>query len=68
MSLVFSFVWLAMNSSVSFWIALFDYFPLVINVFFYCYFRIIRRFMLRSKNELNTGIVQHLTGFQIWVK
>jgi len=56
MSSVFSFGWLAVNSSVSFWIAFFNYFPLVIDVFFYCYFRITRRFMLRSKNELNIFI------------
>ena len=36
------------DSSVSFWITFFDYFPLVISVFFYDYFRITRCFMLRS--------------------
>ena len=37
----------------NFWIAFFNYFPLVISVFFCCCFRITRRFMLRRRNELN---------------
>jgi len=48
---VSSFAWLDMNSSVNFWITFFGYFPFVISVFFYGYFRIIRCFMLRSKTN-----------------
>jgi len=46
-----SFVWLDLDSSINFGITFFGYFPLVICVFFYDYFRITRCFMLRSKTN-----------------
>jgi len=45
------FVRLVLDSSVSFWITLLNYFPLVISVFFYDYFRVPKCFMLRSETN-----------------
>ena len=45
---------LAANSSVNFWVAFLCYLSSIIKVFFHCYFRITRRSMLRSQDELNT--------------
>jgi len=51
--LISNFVWLVMNSSVSSGLFPSIYFSSVIEVFFRCYFRIIRHSMLRSQDELN---------------
>jgi len=53
--LISNFVWLVMNSSVSSGLFPSIYFSSVIEVFFRCYFRIIRHSMMRSQDELNNG-------------
>ena len=52
---VFSFVWLVVISTLSSSLFSSIYFSSVIEFFFRCYFRITRRFMLRSQHELNTS-------------
>jgi len=52
---VFSFIWLVVISSLSSSLFSSIYFSSVIEVLFRCYFRITRRSMLRSQDELNTS-------------
>jgi len=53
--LISNFVGLVVNSSMSSSLFPSIYFSSVIEVFFRCYFRITRRSMLRSQDELNTS-------------
>jgi len=56
---VFSFVWLIVISSLSSSLFSSIYFSSVIEFFFRCYFRITRRFMLRSQHGSRAIITLH---------